>query len=209
MKYLFFVFPCLILAGCQRKEEALSLPRDKKDPRERLVAVKELAVCGPDAEGVIPTLILALDDDDPSVKGFAAVALISFGEKARQALKKRTDELWEKNKEKMAEAVKLTQGAGTSAPPNPIKVPENRLAPVDFLVDFDPWFAGTLEPMSRLALKDEEPDIRAIGARALGFLEVDRTSPNSEVVEALKASRDDPHEKVRSAAEQALKLLRK
>ncbi|HWG42926.1 MAG TPA: HEAT repeat domain-containing protein [Gemmataceae bacterium] len=192
------------------KQSSLPPPLDKKEPRERVAVVKKLAGGGPDAQGAIPTLMMALEDDDRFVKGFAAVALISFGEKARPALERKHKERERMHKEKMKELDDL--GAiipGKPAAPNPKPAPEGWLGPVDFLVSGDPWFAGTIKPMSLLALRDSDPDFRAVGAKALGFLEGGHPTPDPDVVEALEAARDDPHEQVQSAAKQALKMLRR
>jgi hypothetical protein len=214
MKYQFPILMCLLLVGCQRKEEtqsqkvsaaerpakpdqdkpdervrvptksrSLPSPLDNKDARERVAIVKKLAGRGPDAEGAIPTLITALADDDKFVKGFAAVALISFGEKARAALAEWKNESEKKRKEKMKELddFDAKDPAKTSAP-NPKPAPTNWLGPVECLVYVDPWFAGTIKPMSLLALQDGDPDFRASGARALGFLEGGRPTPDPAIV---------------------------
>ncbi len=218
MKFLFSILLCLLLVGCQRKVEvssgesrsAVPPQLDKKDPGERVATIKMLAGRGPDAEEVIPTLMAALDDDDQSVKGFAAVALISFGEKARPALEKKKQALERKQRDKTEELEdSISKGPEKSTAPNPKKAPETWLAPVDMLVYCDPWFAGNIEPMSLQALKDEDPNFRVVGARALGFLEGGRLTPDRKIIQALKAARDDPHEKVRSAAEKALNMMRR
>jgi HEAT repeat protein len=161
---------------------------DNGSQAERLSHVRKLAVAGPDAEGVTKTLVEALDDEDKEVKKVAAVALLSFGEKSLEPLRKKLP----------------PEDTAPLKIPNPKKAPIEFLSLPDLIVARDPWFAGTIYAAAEELAQDQVPALRIVGVRALL---VGAGSREDRVRAALELAVKDPDEKVRAAANETLKRL--
>jgi HEAT repeat protein len=150
--------------------------------------VRRLAVAGPDTPGAADGLVEALADEDDAVKKIAAVALLSFGERALPALRKKMP----------------PRAVTSSGSPNPRKAPEELLGVAELIVYQDPWFAGTMLPAAEEVARDKDPRLRVVGVRALA---VGAATPPERVQKALRRAEKDPDERVRQAARELLKGL--
>jgi HEAT repeat protein len=164
--------------------------QDTRPVTERLTKVRQLAVAGRDAEGVAAALVEALDDEDDTVKKVAAVALLSFGEKALPALRKKMPP--------------PDPTPSNSKIPNPQKAPDEFLGIAELIVYHDPWFAGMLLPAAEEVAQDKDPALRVVGVRALA---VGADRQPERIRKVLRAAEKDPDERVRQAAGELLKRL--
>jgi HEAT repeat protein len=155
---------------------------------QRLAEVRETAVAGPDAEGAIDALVKALSDEDDTVQKVAAVGLLSFGEKAVPALRKKMP----------------PRDTAPSKIPNPQKAPYEVYGVADFIVELNPRLFLHLLPAAEEVAQDKNPALRVVGVRALATA----GDPRSERIrDDLRAAEKDPDERVRKTAQELLKRL--
>jgi HEAT repeat protein len=175
------------------------------DDGVRRGAIVALGQIGPGAKDAVPALILALDDDNASVRSATAEALGKIGQEAVPALIKAVDADRPRIRVGALQALGFAGPAAHAAIPKLISTlsdPEVRKEAIRALAGIG---KDAVVPLTK-ALGNEDEDIRHGAAMALGYI---GAAAKDAVAALTTLSEDDPSAKVRDAARLALRRIQR
>jgi HEAT repeat protein len=181
------------------------------DPLARREAARRLEQMGPEAAEAVPALTDALAHEDEAIRRLASHALGEIGPEARAALPALTDALDDSRLPvRLTAAMAVQRIAPESKAHVPVLIEAMRMGEGGVIVAVGEmgaqattlgeqrptWAVPTLIGL----LKDRRPGVRRLAAEALG-----RIAPDApDVRSALESAAQDPDDRVRAAAREAL-----